>query len=179
MSATLIIGVILILLGVSALIKVLFDIDIPLLKIAFAGLFIYLGIRILTGNSFSFSREKLDENLVIFGERTITSFEDGKEYNTIFGSAIYDFNYILPDSGTHTQIKVNTIFGSSKIRLNRNLKVKVKSNTIFGGTALPNGDQAAFGSSEYNDFTSADSSATLTIESNTIFGGLKVLKNGF
>lgn len=177
MSATLIIGVVLILLGVSALIKVFFDIDIPLLKIAFAGLLIYIGIRILTGNSFVFSKERAGDDSVFFGERKITNFEDGKEYNTFFGSTIYDFNYVAPDSGTNARIKVNTIFGGSKIILSRNLNVRIKSNTVFGGTSLPNGDQTAFGSSEYNNPAPSDSSATLTIESNTIFGGLKVFKD--
>jgi predicted membrane protein len=175
MSATLIVGLVLILLGVSALIKVFFDIDIPLLKIAFAGLLIYIGIRILTGNSFVFSKDREADNSVFFGERNIANFEDGKEYNTFFGSSTYDFNYI-PDSGTDARIKVNTIFGSSKIILGKNINVKIKSNTVFGGTSLPNGDQTAFGSSEYDNSALSDSSATLTIESNTIFGGLKVLR---
>lgn len=176
MSATLIIGIVLILLGASALLKVIFNVDFPFLKIAFAALFIYIGIRILTGNSFVFFKNNNDEHSVFFSEKTITYFEDGKEYNVIFGSAIYDFNTVMPDSGQNTRIKINTIFGSSKILLNKGLSVRIKSSTVFGGTSMPNGDNTAFGSAEYKSDTLSNTPATLTIESNTIFGGMEVIK---
>lgn len=179
MSATLIIGIVLILLGASAILKVAFNIDFPLFKIGLAALFIYIGIRLITGGSFEFFGHKEDEYSVIFGERTITSVEDGKEYNVIFGGAIYDFNNVILEPGKNTRIKLNTIFGGSKILLNRNISVKINSNTVFGGSSMPDGNNSVFGSAEYsNDSVISDTTSThLIIEANTIFGGLKVLKN--
>lgn len=178
MSATLIIGIILILLGLSALLKVIFNVDLPLLKIGFAALFIYIGIRLLTGGTFGFSCNKEDENSVIFGERKITSIEDGKEYNVIFGGAVYDLTDVTLVPGRDTRIKLNTIFGGSKLVLNNSLPVRINSNTVFGGTSMPNGNNSAFGSAEYRtDTIPNDSIAHLVIEANTIFGGLKVINN--
>lgn len=178
MSATLIIGIILILLGASALIKVAFNVDFPVLKLAFAALFIYIGIRIITGNTFGVFGNKDHDETVFFGEKTFTSVEDGKEYSVIFGGAVYDFNNLILEPGQNTHIKLNTIFGGTKLLLNKNLPVKINTNTIFGGTSMPNGNNTAFGATEYKtDTLSEDSVAHLIIESNTIFGGLKVIKN--
>ena len=177
MSATLIIGIILILLGASALIKVVFNVDFPVLKIGFAALFIYIGIRIITGGTVEFFGGKNDENSVFFGERTISSIEDGKEYNIIFGGAIYDLKNVNMEPGKNTRIKINTVFGGCKLLLNKNLPVKINSNTVFGGTSMPNGNNSAFGEAEYkSDSFAPDSSAHLFIEANTVFGGLKVIK---
>lgn len=178
MSITLIIGIALILLGISAILKVAFNIDFPVLKIGFAALFIYIGIRLITGGSFEFFGTKEDENSVIFGERTITNLEDGKEYNAIFAGVVYDFNNITLEPGKNKRIKLNTIFGGSKLVLNKNLPVRINSNTVFGGTSLPNGNNSAFGAAEYStDSVPDDSVSYLVIEANTIFGGLKVIKN--
>lgn len=177
MNATLIIGIILILLGTSAVLKVVFNIDFPLLKIGFAALFIYIGIRMITGGSFTFFENK-DENSVIFGERTITNFEDGKEYNVIFGGAVYDFQNVVMEPGVNKHIKLNTIFGGSKLLLSKNYVVRINSNTVFGGASMPNGNNSAFGSAEYRtDTIPNDTVPQLVIEANTIFGGLKVIKN--
>jgi predicted membrane protein len=179
MSATLIIGIVLILLGTSAILKVAFHIDLPLLKIGFAALFIYIGIRLITGGSFEFFGHKEDDYSVIFGGRTITNVEDGKEYNVIFGGGIYDLNHIVLEPGKNTHIKLNTIFGGSKILLNRNIPVTINSTTVFGGASMPNGNSSVFGSAEYStDSIPADTTANhLFIDANTIFGGLKVIKN--
>ena len=178
MSATLIVAIILILLGVSAIIKVAFNVDFPVLKIGFAALFIYIGIRLITGGSFEFFGNKDDEYSVIFGERTITSIEDGKEYNVIFGGAVYDFNNLALEPGKNKHIKLNTIFGGSKLLLSKDIPVRINSNTVFGGASMPNGNNSAFGSAEYRtDTIPNDSVAHLIIEANTIFGGLKVIKN--
>jgi predicted membrane protein len=177
MSATLIIGIVLILLGLSALIKVIFNIDFPIFKIAFAALFIFIGIRMLTGNSISLFHGQSDEYSVIFGEKTVNSVKDGKEYNVIFGAAVYDFTHLELEPGTNTNIKLNTIFGGSKLILTRDMPVRINANSVFGGTSMPNGDNSVFGSAEYkNDTIPADSIAHLIIETNTIFGGLKVVK---
>ncbi len=178
MSATLIIGIILILLGLSAILKVIFNVDFPVFKIAVAAFFIYIGIRLLTNGTFGFHCDKSDENSVIFGERTITNVEDGKEYNVIFAGAVYDLNNVTLEPGKNKHIKLNTIFGGSKLLLNKNIPVKINSNTVFGGTSMPNGNNNAFGESQYRTDTLANDSLThLVIEANTVFGGLKVVQN--
>jgi predicted membrane protein len=178
MSATLIIGLILILLGLSAILKVIFNVDFPIFKLAVAAFFIYIGIRLLTNGTFGFHCDKADENSVIFGERTVTNVEDGKEYNVIFGSAVYNLDTVVLEPGKNKHIKLNTIFGGSKLVISKNLPVKINSNTVFGGTSMPNGNNNAFGESQYRTDTLTNDSLThLIIEANTVFGGLKVVKN--
>lgn len=177
MNVLLIVGVIFILMGISVLIKLVFNVDIPLFKIAFAGFLIYLGIKVLVGGNFHIFNEHQDEETVVFGEKKATNLKSNKEYNVIFGSGVFDLShYEFPDS-TDVHVKLNTIFGGSKLILNKNIPVQISASSVFGGAIMPDGNSAAFGSVHYKSGgDTLVSSPTLYIETNTIFGGLKVIR---
>jgi predicted membrane protein len=177
MSASLIMGIFLILLGLSLVLKMVFHIDFPIFKIAFAGLFIYIGIKVIMGHSFQVFGDNQDEEVVFFGEKKTERVDDGKQYSVIFGGGTYDLsNYTIP-AGKDVHIKMNTIFGGSKLILNKNMPVKINSNSVFGGTIMPNGNSSAFGSLEYtSDSIISDTTTHLIIESNTVFGGMKIVR---
>jgi predicted membrane protein len=68
MSVSLFWGLVLILIGLSLIIKIVFNIDFPIFKILFAFLFIYIGIKVLVGRNFSLRRPKLIlETNTVFG----------------------------------------------------------------------------------------------------------------
>jgi predicted membrane protein len=176
MNAGLIGGIILILLGLSLIIKIVFNIDFPVFKILIAFLFIYLGLRIMLGGNFRLFHDAGDEQTVVFGDRLITKVEDGREYSVIFGAAKFDLrDFTVPDSQT-VRIKVNTVFAGSQILLNSRTAVKITANTAFGGTRAPDGNTSAFGSLNYEGDSLSHDNPRLVIESNTVFGGLHIKK---
>ncbi len=174
MSASLFWGLILILIGISIIIKIVFNIDFSIFRVIIALVFIYFGIRLFIGRDFSFYHDNSDEQLILFSKRHVSHIDDGKEYNVIFGEGRFDLSkFSVPDSEV-VHFKLNTIFAGSEIILNPEIPVEINSNTVFGGTRMPNTNASAFGIASYKNDTAKKSKAKIIIETNTIFGGLEV-----
>lgn len=174
MSVSLFWGLLLILIGLSLIIKIVFNIDFPIIKILFAFLFIYLGIKILIGRDFSIFHHDDNGQTILFSEKNFSSLEDGKEYSVIFGGGKLDFRTIaLPDSET-VHCKINTIFGGTEIVLDQNTSVQIKANTAFAGSKMPDGNSSVFGTINYTTDSSSMKKPKVILETNTVFGGLHV-----
>ncbi len=171
MGAGLFWGIILIIIGLSIIFRIFFDINI--FRIIIAVVFILIGIKILIGKPFLHATE--GENDVFFGDRKVTSApSNGMEYNTIFGKTVYDFRDInsLPD--LNTRITVNTIFGSTDVLLSPSLPVKIKADAVFATAKMPNDNSVAFGNINYSSTNITDSTSVLEIEAHVVFGALVV-----
>jgi hypothetical protein len=131
-------------------------------------------ILILIGLSRLFS-DANDEHTVIFSQRTITSVEDGKEYNVIFGNGIFDLRNFQSSGDGEVTVKMNTVFGSSEVLINDSIPIKINAHTVFAGCKMPDGNTTAFGEAKYNN-TGYSNVPLLKIESNTVFGGFLVRK---
>jgi hypothetical protein len=92
----------------------------------------------------------------------------------IFGRSVYDFRNITFPDNEPIRIKVNTIFGNSVIRINRNTPVKIKSDAVFAGATMPDGNTVAFGSIQYATDTFGVALNQLIIDAPVIFGALQV-----
>ncbi len=159
-------GIFLVLLGLSFILKVAFNVDFPMIRIVVALFFIYLGIKIFVGKDFKIFEHNHTENALFFGQRTILNISDGMEYNVIFGHGILDLrNYNFTDSQT-IHVKLNTIFGSSDIIYTDSIPIKVKSTSAFAGTKLPDGNTTSFGTFEYTP----NGKPAIYIETSTVFG---------
>ncbi len=174
MSASLFWGLILILIGISIIIKIVFNIDFSIFRVIIALVFIYFGIRLFIGRDFSFYHNNNDEQLILFSKRTVDHLEDGKEYNVIFGDGRFDLRKISVSDSEVVRFELNTVFGNSEILLNPEIPVEINSNTVFGGTRMPNTNASAFGEASFKNDTAKKSKAKIIIETNTVFGGLEV-----
>lgn len=167
-------GLLLIIIGVSLILKVVFQIDFPVVKILLAFFFIYLGLRILFGN-FGASVFKTGPNDVAFNEETFKEiFQPAKEYHVVFGKGNFDFRNIqLPDSG-YVEVKLSTVFGGADIILNSNTPVRIKADAAFAGTQLPNGNSAVFGTVSYESENFDEMKPYLLLRTETVFGGTDI-----
>jgi hypothetical protein len=174
MSGSLIIGIIFILLGIYFILKVIFKIDFPVGRILVALFFLYLGIKILFGSSHVFHFRGGDGNSAVFSELNYSGeIEDGGEYSAVFGKVNLDLrNVVLTQPETY--IKVNAVFGGSEIFLPPGMPVKIKSDVVFGGIQLPDGNSGGFGSAKYKSETYDSAATRLYIEANAVFGGVQV-----
>jgi hypothetical protein len=175
MSSSIFWGVILVLIGLSLILKVAFNVDFPFFKFLFALFLIYLGIRIFIGKDFRLFSNAYDEHTVIFSQRTITSIENGKEYNVIFGNGRFDLRNLQYREGEEISVRMNTIFGSSEVLINDSIPLEIKAHTVFAGSKMPDGNTSAFGESKYKS-SSYNNAPLIRIESNTVFGGFLVRK---
>jgi len=175
MSSSIFWGIILILIGLSLILKVAFNVDFPFFKFLLALFLIYLGIRIFIGKDFRLFSDAYDEHTVIFSQRTITSVENGKEYNVIFGNGIFDLRNFQYSGDDEITVKLNTIFGSSEVLINDSIPLEIRAHTVFAGSKMPDGNTSAFGEAKYSH-AGYSNSPLLRIESNTVFGGFLVKK---
>ena len=72
------------------------------------------------------------------------------------------------------KIKINTIFGNSVILINKNTAVKIKSDAVFAGASMPDGNSVAFGSIQYATDSFAVALNHLYIDAPVVFGALQV-----
>lgn len=174
MSGSLIVGIIFILLGIYFILKVIFKIDFPVGRVLLALFFIYLGIKILFGSAHVFHFKGGDGNSAVFSELNYSGqIVDGGEYSAVFGKVNLDLrNVVLTEP--ETAIKVNAVFGGTEIFLRPGLPVRIKSDVVFGGVQLPDGNSGGFGSAKYKSETYDTSANRLYIDVNAVFGGVQV-----
>lgn len=166
-------GTILILVGFGLIIKIVFNIDFPIFKFIVAFFFILLGLKMLFGD-FGIFKHSNRHGDVIFNERYIHGRVSGqKEYNVIFGKAEIDLTDIELKPGRN-KLEINSVFGSSKVLLNKDVPVRIKADVAFGGISLPDGDTGGFGSSIYESDNFDENSAYLYIKASAVFGNIDI-----
>jgi hypothetical protein len=173
MSCMILFGSFLILIGIGIVIRVIFHIDIPVFKILVALFFMYLGIRLLMGRYpvCGFNREKGD---IIFSEARVDSSNlDKNEHNVVFSSALFDLSKVeLKDKPVF--VKINTVFGNTRVKIKRDMPVKIVVDAAFSGAKLPNGNSAAFGTTTFSTENFKADSSYLYIKADVVFSGFEV-----
>ncbi|MBI9101699.1 MAG: hypothetical protein JEY99_04750 [Spirochaetales bacterium] len=165
-------GVLLILFGISVIVKTVFHIDLHLGRVFFAAIVILFGISLLTGRGMFRShvyREKSGVTTIFSSDE----FENGpiqRQYNIIFGKDVIDLRAWDPEKDP-INIEVSVIFGSAELLLPRDTQTTLKGTTIFGASNYPDGNTAAFGEKTFRQDGSRGGHS-LYIEANTIFGSL-------
>ncbi|MBN1951415.1 MAG: hypothetical protein JW801_09435 [Bacteroidales bacterium] len=173
MGAGLFWGLILIVIGLSIILKVIFGISI--FRVVLGAVFILIGIKILVGRPMFHMRTH--ENMVMFGERVDTTVPiHNKEYNTMFGNTVYDYRNLSKLDDLHTKVTYNTIFGNTDILLPDSIPVKIKTDAVFSSAIMPNGNHITFGTSRYQSDDVMKDAQLLEIEAHVVFGGLNIKK---
>ena len=164
-------GSILIVLGVSLILRIFFDISVFRIIIAF--LLIFIGIKLLVGKRIFSSTN--DENQVLFSEKVFKSApRNNSEYNTLFSQITYDYREMDSLTASRTKISFRTVFGNTIILLPKNINVQVKADAVFASATLPNGNTIAFGSTNYTSENYNISSPQLIIDVNVVFGNIDI-----
>lgn len=164
-------GLLLIILGLSIIIRIVFNVNFPLFKIIIAFLFIFIGIKILFGGNGIFKFGK--KNDILFQERKYSSFQDASDYNVFFGKGVFDFRDINL-SETEKRIKIVTVFGASEIKLDKNTPVRIKADVAFAGLTFPNGNSAILGNSSYESPGLDLQEAFLDIKLEAVFSAVEI-----
>ncbi len=166
-------GILLMLIGLGIVIRVVFNINFPVVKFIIAFFFIFIGIKLLIGN-FNVIDRHGDENTTIFSESKIDGLDENfKEYNVVFGSSIIDLRDVDISEGSK-EVKINTIFGGTVIKIKENSPYKIKADAAFANAKLPNGNTAAFGTGKYESDTFDREKNHIYIKCDVVFGNFEV-----
>lgn len=167
-------GLLLVVLGLSLIFKIVFNIDFPLFKIVIAFVLIYFGVKLLFG-SFNGPNPNFEtkENDVVFGEKHFSDPKSHKDYSVVFGKGVFDLrDFDL--KGENQRIKISTVFGGSVLKINKDMPIRIRVESAFAGADLPNGNSAAFGSTTYTSPSFDAEKPFLDIKLEVVFGGCEV-----
>lgn len=162
-------GVFLILIGISVLIKVFFNVDIPIVRTVFGLFIIAIGLSIIMGRPFLCKHPSWsDSGNVVMGEGKMDEQNRSGHYNVVFGKGETDLSKMA--KGDSKTVEISTIFGEQTVFIKKGMPVVVKANSAFGNSSLPDGSMAAFGVSRYKSPEYDPKKPYLKIEINTVFG---------
>ncbi len=163
-------GLFFIVIGVWFLVRRYIPVQIPIVRVILAVLFVWIGIRILIAGP-----EIRDKNTVVFSEATLEAQADSSrdEYNVIFSSATIDLSQLAP-AGGNIRKTVNVVFGSGTLRINPNVPVRIELATAFGSVATPDGKSMVFGDKEYRTPAYKDGADAVIIKASAVFGSLRI-----
>ena len=170
MATNLIGGIVLILLGISLLLKAVFGIDIPLLRFAMAGLLIYAGVSLLSGSKKPCSGA--DKKNIFFSEQTVVV--NGTQpscFTVCFGKATIDCTDMTPSP--NSPLIASVTCGAATIKIDKNMPIKIVINTCLASVDLPTNDTVAVGTYTYFSHDQLIK-PLLTIEATVVMGSLKV-----
>lgn len=166
MISSMIWGVALILLGLSLIIKTIFGISIPFLRILIGILFLYAGISLITGLD-SYSNKQI--RTVIFKKEHLNIQHPYRSYNILFANGTIDLSSLQPVEPT--TIDVNVLFGLGVIKLSPKVPTAIYAESFVGGLQLPDETIINWGKKRY--FIAANKhSALLNLNAKAVFGNL-------
>ena len=170
MGAGLFWGIILIVIGLSIIFRVVFDVNI--FRVAIGILLIFFGIKVLLGKNFLHSTHRND---VLFNKQVVTALSgDYTEYNVIFGKAVYDLRNLDLKENKRVTIDLNTVFGDTELYLNPDIPVNIKAESVLGNILLPDGNSTSFGTVHFTSGEISDSSGQLRIKAHAVFGNIEI-----
>jgi predicted membrane protein len=144
MNQSLIWGTILILLGISLLLKSLFRITIPLVRPFLGCVMIYLGLTIMMDPF----HQTADKRTVIFAKSNLVAQDQVRIYNTTFGASKVDLT-TLQHSNEPQHVTINTVLGATEIILDPAVATKITVNAICARAELPDETLVSFGRNIY------------------------------
>jgi hypothetical protein len=167
-------GAVLLLIGASIVADLLFQVSLPLVRAAFALLFLLFGARLLAG-AWSRGPRRVDGEAWLADRRFAPAgaLHADARYDVVFGRGLIDLTEIdEPDDDV--TVTVDTLFGSAVVRVDPTIAYEAEGSSAFGEIRMPDLRAAAMGSLHYQ--SPADHRPRLHLKLNTVFGACQVVE---
>jgi predicted membrane protein len=169
-------GIILIVFGITYIIKRIFDLNFSVFSVVLATALILWGISMITKKSkdeeykHSEDEESYQKN---YSQNNIKHTNFKKEYDIIFGSSIVDLRDMPVPLANH-KIVIDTVFGKSIIKINPEVPILIKSSAVFANAAFPNKSVISFGDYTYATPAYAEGFPYVKIVADVVFGTMDI-----
>jgi hypothetical protein len=171
-------GVLLVLAGTALVVKQVFHVDLPLVRVAFGLLFIWMGVS-LVSQSFGLSIPApltWGDRAVVFSNDSIHA-EGNHELDVIFSNGTIDLRT------THAQVatppvEINTVFGNTTILYDPSVPLYVDASSAFGRMELPNHDAFAFGDRTWQSAGYDPRHPAIRVKATSVFGSCHFVAAG-
>jgi len=164
-------GVIIILFGISIIVKEILHVDIPVFRLLIGLIIIYVGIRMLVGwHGYNY------HNTVVFSEARISASNAGGDYKVIFGKGTVDLtaDKVKEAQGT---IKVDTLFGDCSLVVDQAVPMKIEINAAFAGAIMPDGNIISMGKIIYTTKAYKAGEKFVDVKADVVFGSLRIINS--
>mgnify|MGYP006350092255 FL=1 len=167
-------GTLVTILGISIIIEALFGISLPVFKILLGCWLIYWGLTFILGKDCFKSQCKSG---VSSGFSQCDYVNDKNKnfmtYKVLFAQRVIDLRN-LDFSQDMVVVKIDSVFSNTIVKINPELKTKIKASSAFSNVELPDRTQVYFGSYAYKTENLKDSKPELKIKINSVFGRVVV-----
>ena len=177
MSFPIFFGILVVLAGVSILLKALFHIDLPLVRTAVALFFIFLGVRMIFGAWGSRATEVAATGAAVMTDARFapTVPAERLKYDVIFGHGTIDLTG-MPRPEKPIDLEINAIFGAVQLTVDPSWPMVIDGSSAFGEVRMPDHTRAAFGDAHYRSGGGAE--PLLRARVNAVFGSAQVIDAG-
>jgi predicted membrane protein len=170
-----VLGVILMLIGASIAMHVLFHISFPLLPLALAILFVAWGSRMVVH---SLGRREVagiaaEACLADRHFAPTEALDDNARYDIVFGRGVIDLSR-LPEPAGDVTVTVDTVFGAAVIKVDPHVPYDVHGSSTFGEVRMPDRTATTMGNVSFT--READHPARLHLKVNTVFGSCQLVE---
>lgn len=124
----------------SILLRLLFGVNLPLVRIVFSLGFIYVGVRMATGK-LNLGHANFDDSQF----RLIGEIREKQSFGISFGTATLDLTEAQPPASGSAEIEFDVLLGGATIYYSPESPLEITVKAIFGDVKLPNGSSIFVG----------------------------------
>ncbi len=162
-------GAVIILIGLSIILKEVFHITFPFARVVIGLVIIYFGIKVITGGGINRNARS-----AVFSKNNMKYDYNHNDYKILFGSGIIDFTNVNSVIKNEKR-EVKVVFGEAELRINENLPILVEMKTVFGSSEINGKSYNNFGNNNWASPSFDASQPHIKIESDVVFGRLNVV----
>jgi len=172
MSGAIFWGSILLLIGLTMIVNVIFKVDLPVARIVLAVVLIFIAVKLLFGRHIRvFNHESKQCNEYYYtGDN-----KKHQEYNAVFSKGHVDLRTVQLESNEPTHVLIHNVFGSTDVLMSKDVPFRITSNTAFASVNIPNGNEVVVGTANYQSDSLDTSKPYLDVKMDVVFGNVKVM----
>lgn len=172
-------GLLLIIIGLTYLLRYLFNFYFPLGTIILAFILIYGGISIITKEpninvSINNTKDHRKEN-IMFSDSHIDVNNEQSKYNIMFSNSTIDLRN-LPFPSEKKSINIDVLFSKSLIRINPNIPAIIRIDSAFSSARFPNNTQITFGDYSITTPGYKEGMPHYFIKGSVVFGSIDIIE---
>jgi|SRR5690554_2187634 len=167
-------GLILVLIGLSIIVRIVFNVDIPVFRVVIGLLLIYFGFQVIFGGS-ARSRRRADFQRSERSYRGYNIQKGNNQYNIVFSKGRVDLTD-KKDLVADQYVEINVVFGSAVVLIDPEIPTQIEVNTVFGTASLPGRKLAMIGQERYRVGTEKGKGNLLYIEVSSVFANVEFIE---
>ncbi len=164
-------GLVLVLFGLSIIIKVIFHIDIPVFRVVFGLLLIYLGARVILGDRCNYTKTQN----VVFEQDNVKVTTHDSDYNIVFGRGHIDLTD-WDEKQVGNTIDINVVFGSADIIIDPSFPTEVYVKSVFAESVLPDKKNVSIGEHIYTTPNVPPNAKLRHLDVKSVFSSVKIIE---